>query len=427
MRRPSTKKTEELGVLAVQRIINNMNCQFVSYSPDISGFDGEIQLTEPSGELSSQLLKCQVKSGPSYITGQSERYLSVRIRSSYFQMWLDVNQPVILFYHDVASDTVYWLSIKDYMKEPGVVRNPGKTTVVTFDKANDVFTEDSYDRLRATSAGILEYGSSPELRHDVTESLYLNWFPVREFPSSVYVSPTPARDKKSLPRRITDRHALALKEGRLFSYLDPRSDELLAAMVTQREVQQVDVKDVARVYVVELLNSAFHVAAIARGLRRLRTDEPKYGFPLEVLRNHNPELVYETLGGRKTKRQLVYVYRRHGDPHVEYRRHALSASFVETPAGWFLELDPYMDYTYRPSKSPRETGAAITKGIQATFNYQYLLMLRLWQQFLSGGTGEVRIRTDVANDSPEIIVHADAPRIDAQFGLTSDPFAGDLK
>lgn len=410
----------------MQRIINNMNCQFVSYSPDISGFDGEVQLTDPSGELTTQLLKCQVKSGPSYITDQTDSFLSIRVRTAYVEMWRGVNQPVVLFYYDVTSDTVYWLSVKEYLKEHGVTSSSRKTSVFVFDKARDVFTEDCYGRLLASGEGRVEYDKPPELKPEGTERLYANWFAIKEFPAHVYVSPTSARVKSDIPSEVTDRHALILKEENLFCFVDPRSSEQLVSLVERGEAERRSFSVVSRAYVAELLNAAVHVDAISRGLLRLRAAELKYGFPLEVIRKMTNEFTYQTLSGRRTQRKLVYVYRRHGERHTEYRRHALSIALVETPTGWFLELDPYMDYAYRPRKSRRETGAAITSGIQATYNYQYLLMLRLWHQFLSGGTGEIRVRTDATADSPAIVVDAEMPPIEAQFSMTKDPLEGGL-
>jgi hypothetical protein len=427
MRRPSTKKTEELGVLAVQHIINNMNYQLISYSPDISGFDGEIQLTDAAGELTPQLLKCQIKSGPSYIANQTEGYLTIRIPARYVEMWRRVMQPVLLFYYDVASETVYWLSVKEYLTANATATSSSRNTILfTYDKVRDVFTEDCRGQLWGAGEGRTLHDRPPELKPDESEPLYTNWFAVESFPQDVYFSPTASRVKENIARDVTDRHALVLKEGRLFSFVDPRDDEQLVRLVGRGQISRIRFSDVERLYKAELLNAAIHADAVFRGLRRLRSDEPKYGFPLEVLRGPTHDFAYQTLSGHHTQRKLVYVSRARGERHTEYRRHALSMSFTEMPSGWFLELDPYMDYAYLPKKGRRETGAAITAGIQSTFNYQYLLLLRFWQQFLSGGTDRIRIRTEGNVNSPAIVLNARMATLEAQFSLTKDPLAGGL-
>ena len=98
LKRPLTQKLQKESFLAVECIVNKMNCEFRRLEPDNAGIDGEIELVR--GLLfSGRFLKTQIKAGKGYISSENDDYVRVRVERRYVLQWAQMNLPVILFYY----------------------------------------------------------------------------------------------------------------------------------------------------------------------------------------------------------------------------------------------------------------------------------------------------------------------------------------
>src|SRR3989304_2718701 len=73
LKRPVTQQLQTESFVAVQSIVNNLNCEFRKTDPDNAGLDGEIDLVK-QGVFQGKIIKYQLKAGHSYISSENTGY-----------------------------------------------------------------------------------------------------------------------------------------------------------------------------------------------------------------------------------------------------------------------------------------------------------------------------------------------------------------
>jgi len=137
LKRPRTQQLQKESVLAVETIVNEMNCEFRTHTPDNAGIDGEIDLVKGL-EFQGKIIKTQVKAGTSYITADRKDYVRIKVEKKYVELWNGMNTPVILFFYYPDTKTVYWKSVKDYLKsDPATLKRDTKSVIFPFDKSRE--------------------------------------------------------------------------------------------------------------------------------------------------------------------------------------------------------------------------------------------------------------------------------------------------
>jgi hypothetical protein len=85
------------------------------------GIDGEIEVCDPvTGDATNSYIKVQVKSTSQPFTAETSNSLEYICTPKDLEYWLRGNAPVILVVCRPADNEAYWVSIKDYFRDPAV-------------------------------------------------------------------------------------------------------------------------------------------------------------------------------------------------------------------------------------------------------------------------------------------------------------------
>jgi hypothetical protein len=402
---------EQRGVSAVHAIVNEMNCEYRTLVPDNAGIDGEIQLVKATGEFSPLLLKCQVKSGASYVSSRTDDVLRVKLEKRHVELWAGMKIPVLVFFFDPQSEDVYWLSLHEYLRaNPYLLKTLSETAVFTFRVRDDRFSSDSYEELVLAAEGKHDYGE-PVYVDSRPAQLYTNWFEVTSMPSIVYRHRSSLLSKRGLPMNLLEQHAFIVKEGAVHSFAD------LSAV---DPIQTADMKDV---YLAELLNSALYVNAIRVGLVPVSRDRPRFAFPWRLVADPaSNRYPFRSLRGRASKRTLVYYARDKVTGKRWMHSHAVEMCFVHTPRATYLELDPFMDVCIPGMGHREEERAMVTSLRQNTHNGNYLYLVHFWKEYLSRDSSEIRVATVTQPDGPYVIVSTSNDSVRTTYSFLNDSY-----
>lgn len=418
LKRPVTTQLEEEGRLAVNEIVNRMNCQYRRHEPDNAGIDGEIELVE-NGVLTGKFLKCQVKAGRSYISSEN-RTIKVKVEKKYLEQWSQMSLPVILFFYHPEIKQVFWKSIKDYLRgAPDLLRQQKDTILIPFDKETDLFSPESFHNLMSVAKGEFDY-QKPIYSEESGELILSNWFPVLEFPKFVYKAPTKFPAKAEITKNLTGYYSFIFKEGAIYSFSDLRDREReLSTMCDPENVSVLNTKEMpSEKYFIELLNSVLYITAVQNDLE---PEGERFYFSPKVLSNNTKskfELV--TLAGKKDSRKKIYIYGL--SRSVEYKHLAVKLKFQQLGSDWFLEIEPdfYFTYPNRRYSSRKEVGIRIIKEKANLYNKEYLYLLHFWKQFLSKNSDRIILFCDNASNAQEVVIGTNNLSTISDFMLLND-------
>src|SRR5439155_5170898 len=130
------------GVNFVERVVLDMGFTWEATRVDV-GVDGQIEIRDPTtGAMKNWILRAQVKERQSFVreTPESFEFVCDEDDLSY---WLGGTTPNILIVCRPSTNEAYWISIRDYFRDP-VVR---KSRRVLFDKRKNRFSKDSAPEL----------------------------------------------------------------------------------------------------------------------------------------------------------------------------------------------------------------------------------------------------------------------------------------
>jgi hypothetical protein len=157
LRRPPTQKLQIESIIAVQSVVNEMNCEFRQLTPDNAGIDGEIDLVRDS-TFEGKALKAQVKAGKSYISSENKDHVKVKVEKKYVEFWKIMDRPVVLLFYHPETRTIYWKSVQEYLRcDPKIIKADVDNVIFPMDKERDIFTPDVLDSLRLVAEGRWKY------------------------------------------------------------------------------------------------------------------------------------------------------------------------------------------------------------------------------------------------------------------------------
>jgi len=85
LKRPRTQKLQKESILAVDGIVNEMNCEFRMHNSDNAGIDGEIDIVRALA-FQGKILRTQIKASTSYITAEREDYVRIKVERKYVEL-----------------------------------------------------------------------------------------------------------------------------------------------------------------------------------------------------------------------------------------------------------------------------------------------------------------------------------------------------
>lgn len=341
----------EGGIALIYSRTVGMGFIWHSQSGPDSGIDGQIEIRDQkTGTASNLLIGVQSKATDQTFSQETESSFAFYCKSDDISYWLSGNLPVILICSRPRTDEAYWLSLKEYFRDP-TKRTSGK---VIFDKKKDVFDASAIQRLAALAAPIgagLHLGAP-----NVNEQLWSNLLPVR-YPQWIYTARTDIRDSGRLYHELNSsggRHirACVLHNGSLIS-VHPLDEPPLNSLCDQGTVEKFSMDDWAladddRQWTFSSLMWRALSEKVSKDLEWSAKKECFY-FRARVESGgeiHERVLAYPSIQNMSS-RDVVMVKRSKKDPsRLAYVRHnAFSGQFIRLNTRWYLSIDPTYYFT----------------------------------------------------------------------------------
>ncbi len=180
------------GINLIERIVLEMGCVWHPSHLD-AGIDGYIEIRNPAtGEMTNGIIQVQSKATEQEFESEARNSFEYRCTPRDLEYWLAGNAPVILIRSRPRTDEAYWVSIKDYFKDPTV----HKTGRINFDKSRDRFDAKALDsllRLAVPADSGIYLGTLPR-----TEKVYSNLLRLSAFPFHYYIAQTQYRTREEV-------------------------------------------------------------------------------------------------------------------------------------------------------------------------------------------------------------------------------------
>lgn len=132
--------TEREGILAVERIVNQMSCIWRETPNKDVGIDGQIEYVDEDGNTTGHVIAVQVKSGKSFIH-EKDGHIIFYPEHKHLQYWENYALPVILLIYDPENNIAYWKDIRRKLRSEsqGTVIKIPITQIFNISQKNQVF------------------------------------------------------------------------------------------------------------------------------------------------------------------------------------------------------------------------------------------------------------------------------------------------
>ena len=356
-RKPSKPKTlqqrsllGQQGINLIEQIALKMGYPWTPSNSLETGIDGIIEIRDPvTGETTNSIIQVQSKATDKEFQGETDSSLDYYCSERDLDYWLRGNAPVILVHSRPRTNEAYWVSIKDYFKDPEKLRSKK----ITFSKTQNRFDENVATVLKDIAiprdSGI--YFSPPPK----TEKLYTNLVRVT-FPEKLYVAETGYRKAGEIFAVLGDQGIhigsdwfLMAKSIIAFHKLDEHPWNLICNAGT---CESFDTKDWAdsddpdkyRTFV-RLLNQNLQQLAWEQGVKY---DNKLNLFYFRATKDLRPKRVRYPSFKEETSRFVFRGYQKKGDPNtiLNYRHSAFKRRFVRHDGQWYLEITPTYYFTW---------------------------------------------------------------------------------
>ena len=355
------------------------------------GIDGEIEIRDPmSGEMTNAIIKVQSKATTKQFQSETDNSFEYRCEQKDLDYWLRGNVPIVLVVCRPDTDEAYWVSIRDYFRDPAIQ----KTRKVLFDKQRD--------RFDASCAAALKKLALPKdsgiyfAPLQKTETLYTNLLKVTSLVPKIYVASTNYRKRRAVWDKF---YSMEVKVGpewiltdkKIFSFhkLDEPPFDAICDLGTcesfdTREWASSQDEDTKRQFV-QLLNKCLSEKTRLLGLEFNKTHKHYHFRPTRELRIR--KVSYQSVK-KRGNREVFKQYVKKNDPTQKtYCRHsAFKGHFLRLSNEWYLEISPTYHFT-SDGYSKHKFRAELLQGIKRLDrNPAVLGQLLMWADYLSQST-----------------------------------------
>jgi hypothetical protein len=422
LRRPPTQKLQVDSFIAVQNIVNEMNCEFRKFDPDNAGIDAEIDLVKDSS-FEGKSLKAQLKAGRSYISSETRDHVKVKVEKKYVELWKIMNVPVLLLFYHPDSKVVYWKSIQDYLRcDPKILKDDVGMVIFPLDKERDIFSTEVLNSLRLVVEGKFKYDRIIYVEN-AEEEVISNWFPVISLPDKIYTCPTPYQYHRDIANQLETPYTFIIKERKLYSFSDLTNEECeLLEFCDYDTLEDIEVKrpdQIPDIFYMELLNRMLVVFALRN---QMNIDGERFYFSPKVLKEEATTRfdIKPLRKEKETSRLKIYIHK--PGKTVEYQHMAVKLSFLKPNKQWYLQVEPdwHFSYPYDSTKTRKDIGVRITKEKAGTYNEQYLYLLHAWKQYLSNNSPYIIFNSDHLEKAQEASISVANESFTSNFMLFND-------
>lgn len=402
------------GINLIEHIVLDMGSRWTPSGPNEVGIDGYIELFDPStGVALGRTLAVQSKAVSGFLNDSTDSF-DYRCDRRDLDYWLQGNTPVILIVSRPASNEAYWVSIKDYFKDP----EHRNSLNITFFKKTQFFTVDSHRSL-------LDIGRSPEIGLYLApvprrERLHSNLLLLENCPAKIYVASTDLRRPLEVwaGLRQTGREAggaWILREKRLMAFYD-LSEMPWSAICDLGTVEEFDTtewsdsEDIDRCrQFTQLLNQTLR-AQLAPTVRYW-PDEDCYAH-VRTIEEGPKKVGYRSLK-RQSKISVVSKFKTKTQDGrtFEWLRHlAFRGQFRRIGEQWYLEITPTYRFT-RDGHYLARFHEDLLKGIKRIEgNRAVLSALLFWAAYL-------RPRTDLFEERNALLRFGELRAFEIEVGI----------
>lgn len=349
-RRPRSKTisgtgvTGQKGINLIERVVLDMDSRWTPSGPNEVGIDGYIELFDSATRKPLGLTLAAQSKVVSAVSADSAPTFDYWCAPGDVEYWLAGSMPVILVVSSPESSEAYWVSIKDYFKD----WTPESPTTITFAKAEQRFTKDSFRallKIAAPKAGL--YLAPPRK----AEKLHSNLLRIEALPERIFFADTECRWPSDVWALLRKSHhdpdaGWVLKGKRFISFHD-LSEEPWTAVCDDGTVESFPTSDWSesddpeRQHVfVQLLNQTLR-AQLSPGVRYWSKEE------CFALLGTAMKVAYQSLKRRSKISAVSQFSSTAKDGRVfEWRRHmAFRGQFRLLDGQWWLEITPTYRFT----------------------------------------------------------------------------------
>src|SRR5687768_2668197 len=113
--------TGQLGANLIERIVLHMKYIWRPILIFDVGIDGEIEICDPvTGAATNSIIRVQAKATTRPFQAETPESFGYTCEQKDLEYWLQGNAPVILIVCRPETDEAYWVSVKDYFKDPAL-------------------------------------------------------------------------------------------------------------------------------------------------------------------------------------------------------------------------------------------------------------------------------------------------------------------
>ncbi len=367
------------GIALIHRIVSDMGFVWNALHLE-AGIDGIIEVRDAvSAEVSNCIIQVQSKAGQSYFKAETDAAFEFLCDERDLDYWLRGNAPVILIVSRPEKDEAYWISIKDYFRDPKI----RKTRKVTFSKTRDRFEPECRDRLAALALPVDSGHYLTALpQHD---TLVSNLLPVIDYPKRLFRASTKLRDPAVVWSRLNKSPDLAkpewfIHDGFIYAFHDltfaPWTTVCIASTTQNLATNDFAYsEDANRRYVfLRMAGRCLDQILYRQGIRYCKDRDHHYF-------RATPDLAERKVGGISVFKP--YPSKTTPDRIAYYRHRAAELSFVRFDEQWYVQITPTYRFTQDGWKQSRYADERL-RGIKQLErqNKTHLRQVRLWDEVL---------------------------------------------
>ncbi len=309
-----------------------------------AGIDGFYEIVDDrTEEATGSIFAGQTKATAGLLRQKQEKF-TIYCKQQDIEYWHKFSIPVILFYVDLNTRNVYWLSARDDIRASA----DGGATAVKFDAKRDLLGQGTIARLRQRVSGHSMSTSIPAIPQ--VENLATNIFKVA-YPSRLYVAPCEHTTNDAFKTALRNRYGQydldwLLSGGMVLSFHDLRSQPW-AQMCDRGAVEEFDTEEWAkdedprRVHEFRLLLGRCLLEKVRRKNLRFDPSTHQHYFPATPKLGVREE---RYLAKKESARRAVFKGYPPDSP-TYYRHAAFNSNFVAYDARWYCVISPGYVFT----------------------------------------------------------------------------------
>lgn len=398
---PKTLRDESfIGQAGANIVATRLNDMGYAWHPGNAsldaGIDGYVELRDPvSGAALNLMLPLQSKATTQPWAAETAASFEYTCRERDLVYWLGSSHPVILVVSRPKDDEAYWVSVRDYFKDP----HRRTQRKIVFDKQRQRFDQSAQAALMQLA--VPKDGGFYTAPLPIAEPIYSNLLQVRALPPTVYTAramdANPAVIAAKLREAGINSIEWVLRKGRLLTVHDPSSrgwrtvvDQGTVEAHLGREWGILD--PVARADdsndFSNLLSRCLSTRLRALGVRY---DSSKHFYFFEATADLSPKAIsYRSLKHASSRVVFNRYGTKRGDTVREWYRHnAFVGRFLRYDSVWYLEIAPEYHFT-EDGRRPLRFSESKRAGIKALErNGTVLGQVVMWADLLTPTVGNL--------------------------------------